>query len=182
MRVLLGPHHVRLAARVVPAAGVLGQGLAGLERRRLALDLVGDGPLDRAERVHVLDLDPGPERLGAARPERHVGLDPQLAALHVGIGHADRPEQELELLGIARAACSARPDVRLGDDLHERRAGPVEVDQADPAAVVVRGVDELGRVLLEVRPGDPDRRSARRDVSNVSRPCAARGRSYWLIW
>ena len=39
---------------------------AGVERTALALDLVGDRPLHGPERVHVLDLDPGPERFRAA--------------------------------------------------------------------------------------------------------------------
>ena len=55
-------------------------------------------------------------------------------------------------------------DLRLGHDLHQRRAGPVEVDQRGPAAVGAGGVavDELGGVLLEVRPRDVhDERSGR---------------------
>ncbi len=181
VRGLLDPHPVGLAALVRPAAGLLDERLAGVERRRLPLDLVRDRPLDGAERVHVLDLDPRPERLGPARPERDVRLDPQLAALHVRVGCADRAQQQLELLGVA-AGLLGGPDLRLGDDLHQRRPGPVEVDQADLPAVGVRRVDELGRVLLEVRPGDGDRERARRTSSKVSRPSDASGRSYWLIW
>ena len=62
----------------------------------------------------------------------------------------------LELLGVA-AGLLGGADVGIGHDLHQRRARAVEVDQADPSAGVVGGVDELGRVLLEVGPGDPDR-------------------------
>ena len=55
------------------------------------------------------------------------------------------------------AACARRAQVRLGDDLHQRRPAAVEVDDAracpvDPAARA--GVDQLGRVLLEVHPVD----------------------------
>ena len=49
------------------------------------------------------------------------------------------------------------------------------------APVGVGGVDELGGVLLEVRPRDPTVNGPS-DVSNVSRPRDASGRSYWLIW
>ena len=87
------------------------QRLAGVEGGRLALDLERDRPLDGAERVHVLDLDPGPERLRAARPERDVGLDPHLAALHVGVRRPDRAQQQLELLGVA-AGLLGGPDRR----------------------------------------------------------------------
>ena len=73
---------------VVPATRLLDERLAGVQRGRLPLDLELDRPLDRPERVHVLDLDPRPERLLAPRPQGDVGLDPHLAALHVGIADA----------------------------------------------------------------------------------------------
>ena len=52
-----------------------------------------------------------------------------------------------------------------------------------PAAVGAGGVtvDELGRVLLEVRPGDVDR-DGPSEVSIASRPPTASGMAYWLIW
>ena len=143
------------AGRVVPAPRLLAERLAGVERRRLALDLEVDRPLHRAERVHVLDLHPGPERLRPPRPERHVRLHPHLAVLHLGVGDVDRPQEESQLLRVATGLLG-RPDVGIGDDLHQRHAGPVEVDEADPAAVGAGGVDELRRVLLEVGPGDAD--------------------------
>ena len=61
-------------------------------------------------------------------------------------------QQQLQLLGVA-AGLLGGPDVGLGDDLHQRRAGAVEVDAAPaaPAAAARVAVDELGRVLLEVR-------------------------------
>ena len=132
---------------------------------RLALDLERDRPLHRPERVHVLDLDPRPERLLAARPERDVGLDPHLAALHVRVAGADRAQQQLELLRVA-ARLLGRADVRLGDDLHQRRARPVEVDQRRPPAVGADrvAVHELGRVLLEVRARDVHRERAVRGL------------------
>ena len=40
-----------------------------------------------------------------------------------------------------------RADVGLGDDLHQRDAGPIEVDQAVPAPAVL----QARGVLLEVR-------------------------------
>ncbi len=121
VRRLLHPHPVGLTSLLGPSPGLLGERLPGIEDGRLAVDLEGDRPLDRPERVHVLDLDPGPERLGPAGAERDIGLDPQLPALHVRIGYTDRSEQQLEFLGVA-ARLFGGSDVRLGDDLHERRA------------------------------------------------------------
>ena len=65
----------------------------------------------------------------------------------------DRAQQQLELLGVA-ACLLGGPDVGFGDDLHQRRAGPVEVDQAHLSPVGIGGVDELGGVLLEMGPRD----------------------------
>ena len=135
---LLDPHPVRLAAVVVPAARLLDERLARVERGRLPLDLVRDRALDRAERVHVLDLDARAERLRAARPQRDVRLDAHLAALHGRVRRADRQQQQPQLLGVA-AGLLGRADDGLGDDLHQRHAGAVEVDEADlrrrPASV-----------------------------------------------
>jgi hypothetical protein len=168
---LLDPHAIRLATLLRPAAGLLDQWLAGIEGDGLSLDLEVDGALDRAERVHVLDLDPGPERLGPARAQRHVRLDPHLAALHVRVGRADGPQQQLQLLGVATGLLG-RSDLGLGDDLHERRPGAVEVDEAAPARLAPVRVDELGRVLLEVGPGDRDRERA---LGGVEGQMAERG-------
>src|SRR5881397_2630185 len=66
---------------------------------------------------------------------------------------------------VCRSSCRKRrllrrADVRLRDDLDERRAGPVEVDQrraraVDPA-LGAADVQRLRRVLLEVRACDSD--------------------------
>ena len=57
-------------------------------------------------------------------------------------------------------ACSARADVGPADDLDERHAGAVEVDQRGVAAVdAAAGAADVGRlagVLLEVGPLDAD--------------------------
>ena len=93
------------------------------------------------------------------RAERDVRLDAELAALHVRVGRADRAQQQLELLGVAPGLLGG-PDVRLGDDLHQRHAGAIEVDEAEPLARRPLAVDELRGVLLEVGAGDARRERA----------------------
>ncbi len=61
----------------------------------------------------------------------------------------------LQLLCVA-ARLLGRADVGVGDDLHERRPGTVEVDEADLVARGIGRVNELRRVFLEVRPRDAD--------------------------
>ena len=76
-------------------------------------------------------------------------------------------------------------EVRLGDDLEQRRAAAVEVDPralgARPAAVGA-DVHELGGVLLQVGARDPHRELARPAVSTETRPPTQIGSSYWEIW
>ena len=84
-------------------------------------------------------------------------------------------------LTYSRACSGVRMSGRL-DDLDERHAGPVEVDQRVPAAVdpAARAADvgRLAGVLLEVRPLDADTRA----VGQSSHPSTLSGSSYWLIW
>ena len=70
----------------------------------------------------------------------------------------------------------------LGDDLHQRHAGAVEVDQAGLRRRRVASCSELAGVLFEVdaRDADAARASPRLDVE-ASRPRPS-GWSYWLIW
>ena len=64
LRAFLRAHAVRDPRRLVPVPGLLHDPPAGLEQLDLAFDLVVDRAAERAQRVHVLDLDAGPERLG----------------------------------------------------------------------------------------------------------------------
>ena len=116
----------------------------------------------------------GDVRVAAQRPLLHLGV--RDAELDDGL--AQELQEALRLL--------RRTDVRLRDDLDERRAAAVEVDErglgaVDPPAGAA-DVDRLRGVLLEVRPDDPDLvvavpRRARRSA----RPRQS-GSSYWEIW
>ena len=127
------------------------------------LDLPGDLGVDASrdvvERVHVLDLAARAKLVGAGRANGDVRVDAQRPLLHLCVRDAeldDRLPQELEeslrLLG--------RADVGSRDDLEQRRAAAVVVDEgvlgpADPARPPAH-VDGLRRVLLEVGADDPD--------------------------
>ena len=47
---------------------------------------------------------------------------------------ADRDQQQPQLLRVP-ARLLGGPDVRLGHDLHQRRPGAIEVDEADPSPI-----------------------------------------------
>src|SRR5690606_39593696 len=53
-----------------------------VEQRRLPADLVGDGALDRTQRVDVLRLGSRAERRRPGRAEGDVRVAPQLAEFH----------------------------------------------------------------------------------------------------
>ena len=150
----------------------------------LALDLEGDGPLHGAERVHVLDLDARAQHVTAARPDRDVGLDAHLALFHGRVGRADGQQQQAQLFGVA-ARGLRRMDDRVSDDLHQRHAAAVEVDERQPAATGRVLVQQPGRVLLQMRARDADldrslgslhgQRSVRRERQVVLRDLIALG-------
>ena len=104
----------------------------------------------------------------------------QRSLLHACVGDAERDdrlakelEEALGLLG--------RADVGLGDDLDQRRAAPVEVDQrplrADLAARAAADVDGLRRVLLQVRADEADLERLGAPVPRVARRRRAAGRT-----
>ena len=154
----LGPRDAR---RIVPAPGLLRRlthlGLRCLPFLPLPRGLVDERPLDGTEAVHVLDLDDrclGDPPVGLRDVEVDVGVDPQASFLHVAVAHAEILEQEFQFVepgaGLLRA-----PQVGLGDDFTQRRAGAVQVDpRVGGAGGLV--VHALARVLLEVNADDVD--------------------------
>ena len=152
MRLLLGAQRGQPARHGVEVQRLLHHRLAGLDQRGLALDLRVDAPLEEAERVHVLELGLGAQLGAAGRADGDVGVAAQRALLHVHVAHAElaqRHAQQVEPL--ARLLGGAQ--VGLGDDLGQRRAAAVVVDDRRVGAVDAARlpqVHELGRVLLEV--------------------------------
>ncbi len=136
---------------LVPAARLLQDRLAMLERLGVASDLVLHRPLQAAEAVEILHLDLRAEALLAHRSQADVPLDAHRAGLHVAVAGTDVTQDAAQRLAVGAGLCR-RTDVRLGDDLHEGDPGPIEVDQrvAAPAMLHAR------RVFFEVRAGDAD--------------------------
>ena len=136
--------------------------LLDLAARLPDADLAGhlglDPTRDVRERVHVLDLAARPQLVRARGAHRDVRVDPERALLHLRVRDAeldDRLSQQLEealrLLG--------RVDVGRRDDLDERRAAAVVVDErvlgaSDPPRATT-DVNVLCGVLLQMRTDDP---------------------------
>ena len=159
VRLLLGPSGGELPRCGVEVVGLLPHLVSRLPDTDLPLDLGLDPARDEVERVHVLDLGPRAQLVGAGGANRDVGIDAQRPLLHLRVRDPeldDRLTEKLEEpLRLVRG-----PDVRCRDDLDERRPASVVVDErevraADPSRVAA-DVNRLGRVLLEVRTHDPD--------------------------
>ena len=150
MRLLFAAHGFSNPLLRVPQPGLLYYRAPFIEDLVLSLDLIGQGPLHVAEGIHILDLGPGPEGLGAHGPDGDIGVATQTAFLHVPVADLkvleDRPQQP-EVVGSLLGGA----EVGFAHDLQEGNAGAVEVDVAERLGLVVK---ELSRVLLQVDAGD----------------------------
>ena len=149
----------------------------------LARDLALDSLRSEAERVHVLQLGARAKFVDALGTNRHIDVETHRALVELRVGQPELdhrlPQQLEEPLRRLRVT-----QIGLGDDLDERRAAAVEVDQrrrrtVEPARR--RNVHVLRRILLEVRARDPDR-DRPSAVGTASFPSEHSGSSYWLIW
>ena len=105
------------------------------------------------EGVHVLDLHLDAELLHSPLADGDVGVAAQRSLFHVAVADAN-PHQHLAqaLHVLPRFVRAAK--VGLGDDLHQRHAGAVEVHQRRRRGVNGARVKQLAGVLLEVDAGN----------------------------
>ena len=116
MRLLLGAHRARLAARRIEEPRLLLHFAAVLDERNLSARLGLDRLSNEADGVDVLDLASRAERSpGAAH--RDIDVSAQIALLHVPVAGADIAQEGAQFsdtgLGLLGGA-----HVGLGDDLH----------------------------------------------------------------
>ena len=145
--------HYRAPPVLVPAHGHLLYRAAAIKQRRLAGHLVGDGVAYCLERIEVLDLDldavfAAGGLVGGAQAQ--VDLTTHGALFHVARVDAQVTQDRTQLDQIAIGFVGAA-QVRFGDDLHQRHAGPVQIHQADPVRM-----NRLAGVFFQMRPADAD--------------------------
>ena len=139
-------------------AGLLQNLLAVVQTSGLTANLVLDGLLDAAERVHILGLGTGAVRSVRARAQRDVHVSAHVALLHTSVGDVQRAHDVADGAHIGTGdfgSAVARTLDRLGDDLNQRHTGTVVVDQrvvgAFDTAVGATHVGVLAGVVLDVR-------------------------------
>ena len=113
-------------------------------------------------------------------PHRDVGVAAEAPLLHVAVADAEPDDERVQRARVLDRL-GARAHVGLGDDLEQRRAGPVQVDRRPVAleverparpdlAVAADAVQRLAGVLLEVGAGQVD---AMGDVADEELDAAA---------
>ena len=150
--------HGALAAGL-PVAGLLIDDSALLEHLGLTADLVGKAVMQALKRVEVLELGLGTQLGLAAAAQRHVAIAAHGTLLHGAVRNAQRHKDAAELLH-KQASLLGRAQVGLGDELDQRRAAAVVVDErlgrGGNAALGAAHVNHLGGVLLHVDAQDAD--------------------------
>ena len=162
MRLFLGAHGAGLALATVEQPGFLRNGTAALDHLDLAAGFILHRLGDEAHGIDVLDLAAGTQRLEAAGPaelviapdlaDRDIDVRPHRAFVHVAVAGAQIAHDGPQLLQEGRRLF-ATAHVRLGDDLHQRDAGAVQVDKA---AVRVLVVQAFAGILLQMQAFDAD--------------------------
>ena len=139
-------------------AGLLHDLATGLQDRGLAAHLVADGDLDALERVDVLGLGTGTELARALGHQGQVHVAAHRTLVHPDVRDVEGLEQVAQRghVGTCDLGCAvARADDGSGDDLDERHAGAVVVEQRVARTVDTTGgaadVQRLTGVLLHVR-------------------------------
>jgi hypothetical protein len=89
--------------------------------------------------------------IGAGQADRDVDIGAQVAVLHVAVAGAEVAQDLAQLADIGRRLFGAA-QVGAADDLHQRHAGAVEVDEGH---VGIHVVDRLARVLFQMDALDP---------------------------
>ena len=140
-------------------AGLLIDDSALLEHLGLTADLVGKAVMQALKRVEVLELGLGTQLGLAAAAQRHVAIAAHGTLLHGAVRNAQRHKDAAELLH-KQASLLGRAQVGLGDELDQRRAAAVVVDErlgrGGNAALGAAHVNHLGGVLLHVDAQDAD--------------------------
>ena len=139
-----------LAAHVVPAAGFLIEDDTRFAGRDLARNLEGEGAADAGDGVEIFEFDLGAPLIGADGADGDVHVATHLAFFHVGVADAAVDHDLLEDGQVGKGFLGTG-DLGFADDLHEGRAGAVEINAGGCFEV-----ETFGHIFLEVDAGEAD--------------------------
>ena len=116
----------------------------------LAADLAGYGPGHVAEGIDILELGTGAQLCIALAPDGDVGIAAEASFFHVAVADAKIGHDAVEGLEVGHCLLG-RAHVRLGDNFHQGRACPVQVNVA---VIVGLGMDVLAGIIFHMDTGD----------------------------
>ncbi len=155
---LLHAHDDRMPSTRLPVARLLVDDAPLLKDLRLAKDLVLEAIVQALEGVDVLELRLGSKPRLSAASQAYIAVAAHGPRLHGAIGYAEREKRLAKLLH-EQARFFGCTQVRLGDELNQRRAAAVVVNQRlrrlSDAAFFAADVHHLGRILLHVDAQNP---------------------------
>ena len=150
---LFGTLRERTLPRIAPAACLLRDLFAALEQRRLTIRLVVYTFLYGAKRVQVFNFCLRAKSIGTDRANRDVRFAAQRTLFHFAIADADIGEDRAQAGQVGAGVVGGMNIGReIGDDLHQRHAGAVQID----AGAVAGGMEKLTGVFFEVYAQDMD--------------------------
>ena len=143
MGVFLIAQHVTTAEVGIPATRLLRDSAAGFQLADLTGRLEDDRIADARDGIQVLGLRARAER-GAGMADGDVAVTTQLALFHIAVGHTRLGEHRHERTQ-ERFSFGGGTEVGLGDNLEQRHASAVIVDQGAAA-----GVTQFTHIFFEV--------------------------------
>ena len=151
MGLFLRAHRARLARARIEQAGLLYHLASRFDEFDLALYLVVDSAHHETHGIHVLNFGASAERITGA-VDRDIDVAPHGALIHVAVAGPEITQDRTQFAHIdARLLGAAQ--IRLGHDLHQRDARPVEIDIGAGGMLVVH---QLAGVLLDMDALDTD--------------------------
>ena len=136
---------------MVEAPSLLNDFLTRFQRLHLAPELVFHRLGNELEAVQVFHFRSGSERLFSFFPDGEVYVHPQRALVHFTVGHPGVKNRSPQLPEIGLDFLYAA-EIRLGNNLDQRHAAPVVIDQGSLSFLM----DQLPGILLNMDSGDSD--------------------------
>ena len=146
LRILFRTHRVGILFVVVPAAGLLDNGFSFLDQLDLSCTLSLDRSSDGLKGVQVLHLGTCSEFLTSDLTDRKVDIGTHRALLQFAVGCAEILNHHTQFFQISDNFLRGS-HIRLGDDLDQRNAASVVIDERTVLPLIV---NQLSCIFLHM--------------------------------
>ena len=156
VRLFLAPHGKSAPFGFVPEARFLDDPAAFGNDPHLSFDFIVQSFLQKAKRIQVLYFNLSAECVRPFWPDRHVGIAPKAAFLHVAVADAQIQQSPAQVGHIVVGFLTAAK-VRLADDFDQRDPAAIEVHVGLAVGIGHPVMNGLAGILLEVESRDSER-------------------------